>query len=419
MTTNRKAPRAEDDLVDWFTVTYKSIYTVIGVVLAAAAAGGYYYYVKNAPPPPLPTETVITQPTAHFSAIEGTVKVKAFKTFEWVTADASMALKKSDTVRTGPGSAAEIRFFDGTVVAMGADSLMMIEASPADPNTPRAKVGGRVSSGIVEFKVPQRGATGGETEISTPTVTATTDSSAAGNISVAPSGESDVRVYEGEVVAKTKTGDTVPLAANQQVKVDASGKPGPMVNLPDVPVLLSPANPSQVSYPDPARAITLLAWKSAPGAVSYHVLLGYNPFFNRPLVDHRGIKENQVEIRGLDTGKYYWKVAAVNRDGVIGRFSSFSRFSVVKPGSASEAGGPPPPLNIETAEARGNILQIKGRTEPGATVTVNGQRIDVESNGAFNEYIPMEKAGRQDVVVKAVGINGGVNEQRRSVLVGD
>ena len=418
MSTNRKEPRAEDDLVDWFTVTYKSIYTVIGVVLAAAAGGGYYYYVKNAPPLPPPTETVITQPTAHFSAIEGTVKVKAFNTFEWVTADASMALKKSDTVRTGPGSAAEIRFFDGTVVAIGADSLMMIESSSADPNTRHAKVGGRVSSGTVDFKVPQRGAIGGETEISTPTVTAVADSSAAGNISVAESGESDVRVYEGGVVAKTKTGDTVPIGANQQVKVDASGKPGPMVNLPDVPVLLSPANQSKVAYPDPS-AITLLAWKSAPGAASYHVLLDYSPFFNQPLVDRGGIKENQVEIRGLDTGKYYWKVAAVDRDGVIGRFSSFSRFSVVKPSSASEAGGQPPPLVIETAEARGNILQIKGKTEPGATVTVNGQRIDVESNGAFNEFIQMEKAGRQDVVIKAVGINGGVNEQRRSVLVGD
>jgi len=44
LATNRKAPRAEDDLVDWFTVTYKSIYTAIGIVLFAAAAGGYYYY---------------------------------------------------------------------------------------------------------------------------------------------------------------------------------------------------------------------------------------------------------------------------------------------------------------------------------------------------------------------------------------
>ena len=419
MATNRKAPRAQVDLVDWFTVTYKSIYIVLGIVLAAAGAGGYYYYVKNAPPAPPPVETVVTPTTAHFSAIEGTVKVKAVGTFEWVTADSSMALKKSDIVRTGPGSAAEIRFFDGTVVAVGADSLIMIEASSADPNTRRAKVGWRVSNGTVDFKVPQRGPTGGEAEISTPTVTAVADSSAAGNISVEQSGESDVRVYEGGLIAKTKAGDTVPIAANQQMTVAPTGKAQPIVNLPEVPVLLSPANQSEVAYPDPTRAITLLAWKSAPQAAAYHVLLDYSPFFNRPLVDRGGIKENQVEIRGLDTGKYYWKVAAVDRDGVTGRFSNFSRFSVTKPTGGTPGEGPPPPLTIETIEVRANILQIKGRTEPGATVTVNGQRIDVQSDGMFNEFIQMAKSGRQYVVIKAVGINGGANEQRRSVLVGD
>ena len=96
------------------------------------------------------------------------MKVKAVGTFEWVTADSSIALKKSDIVRTGPGSAAEIRFFDGTVVAVGADSLIMIEASSTDPSSRRAKVGWRVSNGKVEFQVPPRGAAGGEAEISTP-----------------------------------------------------------------------------------------------------------------------------------------------------------------------------------------------------------------------------------------------------------
>jgi len=41
LATNRKAPKATDDLVDWFTVTYKSIYTVLGIVLALAAAAEY------------------------------------------------------------------------------------------------------------------------------------------------------------------------------------------------------------------------------------------------------------------------------------------------------------------------------------------------------------------------------------------
>ena len=38
------------------------------------------------------------------------------------------------------------------------------------------------------------------------------------------SGESDVRVYDGQVVASTKTGDTIQLAANQALTVDAAGQ---------------------------------------------------------------------------------------------------------------------------------------------------------------------------------------------------
>jgi hypothetical protein len=72
---------------------------------------------------------------------------------------------------------------------------------------------------------------------------------------------------------------------------------------------------------------------------------------------------------------------------------------------------------VEPLDVRMNIVQVKGRTEPGATVTVNGQRVDVASDGVFNEFISLEKAGRQTVVIRATGINGGVREERRPVVV--
>ena len=84
---------------------------------------------------------------------------------------------------------------------------------------------------------------------------------------------------------------------------------------------------------------------------------------------------------------------------------------------AGSGGGTPPPLVIEALDVRTNILQIKGRTEPGATVTVNDQRVDVQGDGSFNEFIQLDKGGRQLVVIRSTGINGGVNEQKRPIVV--
>src|SRR5262245_44316073 len=104
-----RTPRAEDDLLDWFTVSYKSIWTAIFIVLAVAGGAGAWWYAKNHPVTvpavdvPAPTVT-----TARFTTMEGAVKVKAVGTFEWIAADKAMLLKKGDLVRTGSSSSAEI-----------------------------------------------------------------------------------------------------------------------------------------------------------------------------------------------------------------------------------------------------------------------------------------------------------------------
>jgi len=62
-------------------------------------------------------------------------------------------------------------------------------------------------------------------------------------------------------------------------------------------------------------------------------------------------------------------------------------------------------------------VQVKGRTEPGATLTVNGERMEVQGDGTFNDWITLQKPGRQMVVIRATGLNGGVNERKVAVVV--
>jgi FecR-like protein/glucodextranase-like protein len=416
MATARKPPRSQDDLLDWFTISYRSIYLTIGAVLVGALLGYYYFFRQEAPTAPPGESPAATVTTAHFTAIEGNVKVKAVGTFEWVTADRSMVLKKSDLVRTGPGSAAEIQFFDGTVVHVRPDSLINIEETSEDPSTKRRRVAWHISSGEVNFQTVRRNVPDSATEISTPTLRATASELTDGGIRVAQAGDSALSVYKGGMEAQTKAGEKVHVGTSESLKVDAGGKAGPKQFLPGPPRLLAPQHETEITYPDPTRASTLLVWQPAAGAVSYRVMLDYSAYFNRPIVD-RLVAGSSVELTGLDPGKFYWRVAAVTKDNTEGPFSDFARFTVTRPQNAPTGNGPPPPLAIQVLDVRTNILQIKGKTEPGATLTVNGQRVDVQVDGSFNEFINLDKAGQQQVIVRAVGINGGEKELRPTVVV--
>lgn len=414
MAVDKKPQRSRDDLIEWFTISYRTIYIVALAIVALAAGAGYYYVSRHAPPAP-PGTAPVAVTTARFAALEGSVQVKRAGTLVWVNADVTMVLSKLDLVRTGSGAAAEIRFFNGDVFHVRPDSLITIEEGTDNPANRSRQVALMISSGEANFQTAPRSAPGAATTIRTPTVNTTAGEETAGNIFVAESGDTGIKVFRGQVGAETKTGERIQLRQNEGVKVDSAGKSGPKIVLPDVPVLLAPPHQAEIAYVDPARSTTLLAWRPV-SAVTYHVMLDYNPNFGRPVVDRREWKTPSMELRGLEVGTYYWKVAAVDKDGTEGSFSDFATFRVTKPTAAASA-APPPPLTLETLEARGNILQVKGRTEVGASLTVNGQRIDVASDGTFNEFITLEPGARPVVVIRATGLSGGVNEQRRPFVV--
>ena len=72
-----------------------------------------------------------------------------------------------------------------------------------------------------------------------------------------------------------------------------------------------------------------------------------------------------MELRGYDTGTYYWKVAAIDAGGAEGRFSDLWRFALARAPASTLL---PPTLSVETLELKGNVLHVRGRTEPGATL---------------------------------------------------
>lgn len=404
--------KGDDDLIEWFTVSYRTIYLAVAAV--ALLVGGWLLvrYVQQSPPQPASESPKPSHSTAHFTTIEGSVRVKPVGTFEWVAATSDTVLRQSDLVRTGGSSSAEITFFDGTVIQVRPDSLITIEEATEDPATRRRRVGWHITSGVVNYEKT----TAGSTEVSTPTVRVTQGGPGTGSFGVSESGGTDIRVFRGAGArVRTKAGTTLDLPSGRAVTVDSTGKAGQEVTLPSAPVLQAPPHNAEIAYPNPARATTPLIWEAVADSRSYHVMLDYGPTFSRPLVDQKQVHETSVDLRGLEAGTYYWRVSAVGAAGVEGPFAAPSQFTVTRAAPPPVTKGPP--LDIETVDVRGNIVQVKGHTEPGGRVTVNGQPIQVQGDGSFNEYITLAKSGQQELVIRATGIDGGITETKRSIVV--
>jgi hypothetical protein len=402
----------EDDDLEWFTISYKSIYTALAIVSSLVVCGGLYRYWTHA------RQTEPSQETsprhAYFTWIEGRVGVKVAGESEWTAATAKTALKANDLVRTAVASIAEISFFDGTVLHMRPDSLITLEEAEPEANSKERRVAWHVSSGEVVVETGERRGGGPAAVVSTPSSRGTLPGGSAAVIRVARSGASDIRVFEGTADVLTHLGQQLSVGPAERLKVNAAGTAGRKKQLPPPPELdaareltARPAAGSGASFE--------LSWKPVARAVSYHLVLDQNAHFNWPLVDRRGVKGTSVELRGLDSGYYYWRVATVAADDREGAFSAFGRL-VVAPAGAGPAASPPP-LFLEVLELRDAILHARGRTEPGAVVTVDTRTAEVRPDGSFDEFVTLDAAGPYEVIVRARGIDGGIAETRRTVIV--
>jgi hypothetical protein len=297
---------------------------------------------------------------------------------------------------------------------MRPDSLITIEAAEDDPTSKKKLVTANLQSGVVNFQT----AGGASTTIQTPVSRTTAGQNAEGNVAVGQDGDAVTKIFKGtEATVETAGGQTFRLAPNESVTVDQGGKSAGKVALPEAPTLLAPPHQAEISYPNPASSITLLAWKAVPSAASYRIMVDYTTSFTRPLVDQKGWKQSSLELRALEVGKFYWKVAAVDAKGLEGGFSDLSLFSVAKPAPGQAHDTTPPGLTLEGITPSGNVIHVKGRTQPGASLTVNGQRLDVQTDGSFNEFVTLERSGRQEVVVRATSMGGVVSEQKHPVVV--
>lgn len=344
-----------------------------------------------------------------FYRIEGDVRVKRSGAFSWDPAHNKMTLRVGDQVKTGTNASAELIYFDGTITTLQPGSLLEIREVSEDPGTKVRRVSERLNWGEILASTQKKNVEGSFHEIATESVAARSEES--GRIRIAYDKDSQAGsfdAFEGrfQIVAPDRRES---LVSGERIRTSPSGELLPKEILPAPPRLVSPSDQRVLIYPDPASATTTLSWEKTPGADRYFLVISDRSLFANKLWEGER-KETNVEIAGIAPGEYYWKVAATAANGIRGPFSDARRFRVTSRKITDTQDTQPPPLELTEAVQTGPMLILNGRTEPGALLWVDNEKVDVSVDGTFYAVVRLKKEGVNDVMIMAQDAAGNTRK---------
>lgn len=347
---------------------------------------------------------------AQFLAVEGDVRFQKGASSEWRNADVRTTLVNGDWVKTGERASAELIFSNGSLYTIGSNALLEI-FSAVNPGSTRKTGAVQMKIGSVEVSTKNESST-----VRTPGAQVVVESESATQVGVGKAEDTSVVTVRGAASVATPQGGTpVRVAAGEKVSATAQGSLSPVKKLVMPPALLSPGD-NQVFQLSPELRVELL-WQPQAGATAYVLQVSRSRLFStREIHDRRTRSTATATV--TSEGSYFWRVASVGPDGDVGPFSSFRRFRVSSGSKGPSSDRTPPVLTLKAPfHVGGQFYTIAGSTEPGATVFINDEEVDVESGGAFQKLVGFGKIGRNDVVVKAIDPSGNQTVQSQIVFV--
>jgi hypothetical protein len=348
--------------------------------------------------------------------LEGDVRVKPAGEFSWKSAHAGMVLAVGDQVKTSSRAKAKLLYFDGTVTSVEPGSLLEIRDLYEDPVTKVRRVRERLNWGEVLASTQKRNVSGSFHEVATEKVAARADEPGEFRVSFDEKRQaSTVDVFDGRIEVQS-AGSAETVTAGERIHASADGKFSAKQDLPGVPRLLSPSDQRVFVFEDPAQQTVTLNWEEVAATDHYELVIADRPLFAEPLYDAKR-KEPHAVIDGIAPGTYHWRVAAVSKTGIRGPYSSVRGFRVSAQRIRDRSDGEPPKLEISEFVAVGQMVVINGETEPGATLWIDDNKIDVFGDGSFNAVVRLRREGANEVVLVAQDNAGNETKVTRTAFV--
>jgi hypothetical protein len=328
-----------------------------------------------------------------------------------------MKLYEGDFLKTGANGLAEVMAVDGTFYRIKAETLFEVHRGKtltgAGEGEPKRQSEIKFIVGTVDVDTGE----GSRSIVRTDAATADIGARSNVGVDVDPSKTTGISSYRGRVTLSTESG-SVTLGDRERVvaKLGAGGLGG-KTRIPDAPRTIGPDD-TAVFELGRAEPVTL-RWSVVPAAARYRLQIARSRLFipdSIIVVDDRPRPEAVMTV--TEEGSFYWRVATLGSSGIVSEWSPTRRFKVLRGGRTT--GGPdttPPELVLSRPQVNGTLVILTGRTEPGASLTVNGEPADVDSSGAFKKVISFHTEGVNVLSVRAVDGAGNETVRRETVMI--
>jgi hypothetical protein len=416
--------------VAWTTITYRSVALLImaiAAVLFFAMRFAFPQFTENsmkagqnlaskmlervAGMAPAAGSGSSTAQQAHFTALDGTVRVKKGSGNSWVTADYNIPLEKGDVVQTGSEGMAKVVFNDGTSYTVKQDSLIVIEENSANDQQ-QTNVAVAVSTGTVDLSTATY-SQGSKSQVIVGGATASLSPESAAQVHNDPKSEQHEILMKKGTGEVSRNGETVKLAnwekvsfQGQQSHLEKAKEIGP-------PIPIGPANMAPLFSAGETTKDVEFSWTPMANAVGYRLRISRNPYFSSTLVDKK-VNTAAVTVTSLGEGAYYWMVQSYDAAGKESVESEKNRFTIISKGKDTEA----IELDLDPFIQHGHVIEVTGKTQTGARVMVNGSEVPmINSDGGFHYFTPPLPTGEAVITVTAQTAQGGVNTQQKKILI--
>jgi hypothetical protein len=321
-----------------------------------------------------------------------------------------MPVFNGDYVRTARDGSAEILFDDGSLYRIGPNSLLEIHhrsKTQLEPSTVKMVVG-RIN--VYTAENPSTVTTeAAKTEIDR-------DSRVALDVDQ-DDRKTTVAAFKGRARVSNPRG-MVTVQNREQVSAATDGSFSQKWPIPDPPLQVEPHN--NAGFDITSESIIHLEWRRPTPLSAVHLQVSRSHRFieDQLDVDAPELRKNAARLKAIAPGTYFWRVATVSGEELRSEWSTVRRFRIYSPNQQTLLQDQTPPfLEVDPLQQLGTMFIIEGRTEVGATVTINDEIVSLDSDGRFRKTVEVIKDGWNDLVIAAVDPSGNRTERRERVHV--